>query len=275
MPTPSALLAILLLAGVADSSSAQEIRARVLDEPTRQPLAGATVALLAGEAVLTRVVTDAGGFFRVKPARAGNYLISIEMLGYAAMQREVAFAGQELTLPAFVLIPSAVPLTPVEATGRRESSARGAVVGFSRASHVFAGSRLARMEQQAARPITLVREINGLRVREFKTSTGQPIICVESTRRITNMRTAGSGCEWPVIIIDGVRVADQSCDFRSCQADIVFRELQLRDMESFEYLTPVEAGQQYGMSAGAAGALVIWTRGRGPHKAAARDSIKD
>jgi hypothetical protein len=265
----------LILLLFARALPGQEIRARVVDEPTRQPLAGATVTLLAGEAVLTRVVTDASGFFRVKPARAGDYTISIELLGYAVMQRAVTFADKELTLPAFVLTPSAVPLAPVEATGRREAAATSAVVGFTRASHVFAGSRMARMEQQSARPITLVREINGLRVREFKTSTGQPVICVESTRRMTNMRTAGSGCEWPVIIIDGVKVADQACDFRSCEAQQVFRELQLRDMESFEYLTPAEAGQQYGMSAGAAGALVIWTRGRGPHKSAARDSVRD
>jgi hypothetical protein len=45
----------------------------------------------------------------------------------------------------------------------------------------------------------------------------------------------------------------------------------MQNIESFEYLSPVEAGQQYGLDASANGALVIWTRGRGPHKSPDRN----
>jgi hypothetical protein len=45
----------------------------------------------------------------------------------------------------------------------------------------------------------------------------------------------------------------------------------LADYESIEYLTPVEAGHRYGMQASAKGAIVIWTRGRGPNASVARN----
>jgi hypothetical protein len=37
------------------------------------------------------------------------------------------------------------------------------------------------------------------------------------------------------------------------------------DLESVEYLPPIEAGARYGIQAAIQGALVLWTRGRGPH----------
>ncbi|MGH7470315.1 MAG: carboxypeptidase-like regulatory domain-containing protein [Longimicrobiales bacterium] len=255
---------LLLTVGIA---SGQEMRGRVVDDGSRRPVVGATATLLAGGNTLARAATDANGFFSLRPSAAGDYEIAIEMIGYAAERRTVTYNGQAMALPAFVLKTAAIPLDPVEASARRESNAT-AEVGFLRASHVIAGARLAQLEQQAARPITLVREIGGLRVREFVSSTGEPVICVESRRAIMSMNAPARrqpACQWPVIVIDGIKIGDSS------GAQQTFRELQLQEMESFEYLTPVEAGQRYGLEASAQGALVIWTRGRGPHKDPARN----
>jgi hypothetical protein len=247
-------------------AAAQSIRARVVDDATRQPIAGATVTMLSGESVLTRVSSDANGFFRIRAPRAGTFAISVEMLGYATERREVAVAAEDLTMPAFVLKTQAIPVAPVEATARRNERS-DPVVGFSRASHIVAGSRLATLEAQAARPLTLVREIGALRVQEYITPAGKPKICIEARRGLSTFGAgrAQSGCAWPVIVIDGVAIADPA------SAEDTFRTLQLRDMESFEYLTPTEAGHRYGLDASANGALVIWTRGRGPHVDPARN----
>ena len=39
----------------------------------------------------------------------------------------------------------------------------------------------------------------------------------------------------------------------------------LDNIESVHYLSPTEAGLRYGMEAARTGALVLWTRGRGPY----------
>jgi len=41
--------------------------------------------------------------------------------------------------------------------------------------------------------------------------------------------------------------------------------------ESIEFFTPAEAGNRFGMTASATGALVLWTRGRGPHVSESRN----
>jgi hypothetical protein len=49
------------------------------------------------------------------------------------------------------------------------------------------------------------------------------------------------------------------------------RTFHLGDFESIEYSPPAEAAQKYGMDAGTYGALLLWTRGRGPHVSDARN----
>jgi hypothetical protein len=65
-----------------------------------------------------------------------------------------------------------------------------------------------------------------------------------------------------VVVLDGIVVGNGS--------ELV-SEMQLGHYESIEYLPPVEAGQRYGMEASAKGAIVLWTRGFGPHRSEARD----
>jgi hypothetical protein len=271
----SALILICVLLLTARSAAAQDIRGRVVDDASRQPIVRATATLLSNGNVLARVATDANGFFNLRPQATGDYEIAVEMIGYAVERRTVSYSGQAIALPAFVLKTAAILLDPVEANARRSSDAT-AEVGFARASQVIAGARLAQLEQHAARPITLVREIGGLRVLEYKGPSGEPIICIESRRRVMSFQPRATRgqlnfqppCDWPVIVIDGIKVSDGD---NAYQAHQTFRELQLQDMESFEYMSPVEAGQRYGLQASANGAMVIWTRGRGPHKDPARN----
>jgi hypothetical protein len=70
------------------------------------------------------------------------------------------------------------------------------------------------------------------------------------------MNTGGAVCA--VAVVDGVMLGDGSSEF--------LYQLQAYDVESIQYLPPVEAGLKYGMQASAHGAIEIWTRGKGPHR---------
>jgi hypothetical protein len=247
----------------------QTIRGRVVDQATRQPLPGAAINLHAGGAIVGRTSADRNGFFQFQPGGTGEYQISVQITGYSNEQQSIRFDNRDLVLPAFVMRADAIPLDtlPVRA---RAGGRTGAAVGSSRRDYVLAGARLARLEQHGATPLTAVRELAaGLHVEEFKDRNGRTILCVESTRRISGF--SASACQWPVIIIDGVQVTGSQCDFVGCQPQTIFRQLHLSTLESFEYMPPVEAGTRYGFDASASGALVVWTRGRGPH----RDPLRD
>jgi hypothetical protein len=70
------------------------------------------------------------------------------------------------------------------------------------------------------------------------------------------MNVDGAGCA--VAIVDGVMLGDGSVQF--------LYQLHAYEVESLQYLPPVEAGRKWGMQAGAYGAIEIWTRGKGPHR---------
>jgi hypothetical protein len=70
------------------------------------------------------------------------------------------------------------------------------------------------------------------------------------------MRGAG-GCV--VLVIDGIVMAHGPILVRQTLSE------PLSNWESVQYLTPVEAGSRFGLDASARGALLLWSRGRGPH----------
>jgi hypothetical protein len=199
---------------------------------------------------------------------AGRFEVSAGKTGYVPATLSFDFAGQDTTIPAIVLVPQAVPLDPIDVTaGRREPPNQ---VGFSRPSMIVHGERMAMLERNGAKPITVVGEISSLRLRNmmrYTTEGGQVIrnyVCISSLRRFMDMRQRQ--CEPVVLIIDGIPVGDPYDGLRN---------MQLSDLESIELVPPVEAGYRYGPRAAGTGALVVWTRGRGPHRSDARDGRSD
>jgi hypothetical protein len=70
-------------------------------------------------------------------------------------------------------------------------------------------------------------------------------------------------CEQLTFVVDGVVLDAES-------VKPILRSANVQDYESVEYLTPVEAGYRYGLGA-SSGAIVMWSRGRGPHVSDARN----
>lgn len=246
-----------LVAALASPAAAQEIRGRVVDERSRQALADAAVTLLGPDStVLTRVPTGSDGFFTIRAPAEGRFTITIELIGYAPVSRAVSVSSGTVTVPAFVLNPQAIELDSIQANVTRRDLDRTAV-GFTRASQIAAGERLARLERQGARMITAVRELSGVHVREWNDRNGRPHVCVEHRRRIRAMAAgAANSCEWVVLVVDGITLGRDEMTFRNLGS--------LQHYESVELLSGVDANR-YGMDASAYGALVLWTRGRGPY----------
>jgi hypothetical protein len=159
-------------------------------------------------------------------------------------------------VPAIVLTPEVFELDSIAAEARR--SRDPVSVGMTRAAHIVAAGRLALVERQGGTIYTAIREISGVRIEQYADQFGRQVYCVESRRRMVVFNEAESACHWVVLVIDGIVLG-------SAAAEETLRGVQLQDFESVEYATPAEAAQKYGMEAGTNGALVLWSRGRGPH----------
>lgn len=256
--TSVAAIALVLLTWASGGVTAQQIRGRVVDQQTRQGIRGAAVTLLSADsAVVTRAETNNEGFFVLEASAAGSYAIDVQSVGHAPNRRPIELTDAGLTVPAFVLQSQTIQLDSVAVEVDRNIDPTA--VGFARASHISTGARLATLEQQAVTFTSALRELGGgVRVREYLGSGGQQVICIESTRRLAAMSgRGGQSCDMVAFIIDGIPIGTPTAsDLRSYHLD---------QFESIEYFTPVEAGTRFGLQASSVGAIVLWTRGRGPH----------
>jgi hypothetical protein len=245
------------------NAHAQQIRGRVVDEQSRSALVESTVTLYAGadSTRIDRAGTAADGFFVLTARGPGQYRIVVERIGYSPAERDITLADQrELLVPAFVLRGEAIALDTITARGQATRQSATIDVGFRRASHLIAGARLAMLERTGTTVDAAVRQLGaGLRVREYHTiDMIRVLTCVELTRRLPSFRGgSSSGCDMVALVLDGMTIPDP---FNA------YQDLRLRDIESIEYVPAAEAGLLYGMEASARGALVVWTRGRGPHR---------
>jgi hypothetical protein len=259
------VMSILQASGV----SAQQVRARVVDDPSRGPMEGVLVVLLGPDSTeIARTTTGPDGFFNLTAPAPGTFLIRVERLGYGSVTRSVALKEGEAVVPAFVLVQEAIPLDTLEVEASRGVVASQGVVGFSRPSYLLSGERMAELEKTGISFTSAVREIGaGLRVRGVKVGD-RNYTCIESSRRTASFRGgggSGGSCDMVAIIVDGV---DTGLDGIGALQFVNY--LNLHDYESVEYMTSVDAGTRYGMRASDRGALVLWTRGKGPHKSEAR-----
>jgi hypothetical protein len=256
---------MLLLCSLPGGLQAQRIRGRVVDEATRQAIAAVTVSLITASGdTVRRAGTGADGFYILDAPQAGAYRVVAQRIGYAAGQADVIASAGEVTVPALVLLSQVVPLDSVKVTA--EAGGRSDVVGFGRASQVVSGERLARLERQATKVQSVIRELPGIRMRTISRYTDPRTgvrtlnyLCIESPRRVMSINEVG--CNAVVLVIDDIAVGDPYLGTRS---------LSLSEVESIEFMPPAEAGMRYGLDASAVGAIVIWTRGRGPYRSPAR-----
>lgn len=260
-----ACIACVLLLAVAPCVNAQVLRGRVVESEQRRPLADVTVRLLRGDSAVAEAGTDRQGYFQFEVA-PGQYRVQAQRLGYTAAEQAVTVREglREVLVPAMLLSSQAVRIESIEATARPEQR-RGALdIPVASPANRITGARLHKLEQMGATPYAAIRELAaGVRIRTYVPPAGPPQTCVESTRRISF--SAGGPCQNVAVILDGVHIGDAS----------FLKGVSLVDYESIEFLSGLEAGVRYGMEASSRGALMLWTRGGGPHRSAARNGDPD
>lgn len=238
----------------------------------RGTLAGRLVDARGGEPVNTavirlvgtnrEVVTTNDGRFRFEGVEAGPLSLETEHLAYGIQRLEVELPPGSDVSVELRIAPQVLALDGIEVTARsREGTIRAAPVG----RHVVAGEELQRVQERGGSVTSVVRTFPGLRIQEVEGAgidTTAPFVCIESFRRAMGLQD--EGCQMVAVVVDGIPLP------RGSASDYLVN-LQVHEFESIEYLSPLEAGFQYGLDASAYGALVLWTRGRGPHVSRVRD----
>jgi hypothetical protein len=252
----TALLLLPLLQLLPAPAHAQSARIRVVDEPTRLGVAHAIVSLVREGQQGASTTTDTLGFATVSPPQPIRYSVRVSALGYIEQTREIDFGAESLdNIPAFTLTPAVLTLSPIEVEVQRSGYRSGTTGGFVRSSQIMAGSRIAEMRTRGFMLEHAIRQISGLRIRYV----GAGRLCVESTRRSPTFRrpTASPACRMVTVVVN---------DFPYFNAPELLANSTLDNVESVHYLSPTDAGFRYGMEAAQNGALILWTRGRGPYK---------
>jgi hypothetical protein len=255
------LLVLSLLSMLPGYLHAQQVRARVIDADRRTPLRDVQVLVVdSAGSEYGAARTGGDGFFHIRQLTHGSYTLILEHGGYHPVRRPLVATGTDLlTLPAILMQSEAVALDPVlaGAAARTPSFREEDEV---RPEFLLAGARMAELELVNAAPTTIYRELApGLHIRgEGRT------LCVESRRGPNSMRGGGGrACEPVAVIVDGMPVSDGT---------LILRGLKPGAWESIEYLSAIQASLRYGLyGSSSGGAIVLWTRGLGPHRSAARN----
>ncbi|HSJ30258.1 MAG TPA: carboxypeptidase-like regulatory domain-containing protein [Longimicrobiales bacterium] len=259
-----AMLILSVLIALPVSAHAQQVRARVIDADQRTPLTSVRISVMdSAGADHASAQTDRNGFFTMDGIAPGSYTLSAELDGYRTVRQPFVVSGTSpVVVPAILLQSEAVALDPVRAEASVERTAEIGERDAIRGEFVLAGSRMAELEKVNASPAAVYREL-GVRVQEVQTASGV-MFCLQSRRGPNSMRGGGGGsCEQVAVAVDGVLIRDPA---------MVLRTLKPGAWESIEYLSAVEAGARFGLQGSSSGgAILLWSRGNGPHRNAARD----
>ncbi|HEX7051315.1 MAG TPA: carboxypeptidase regulatory-like domain-containing protein [Longimicrobiales bacterium] len=237
---------------------------RVVDAASGAPVAGVVVRV--GERT---ELSDTAGAFRLAGLGAGAAVLELEHVSYGVQREAVRLeAGREVVV-RIELAPRPIALEGIEVESRRGRGLFSPASAVS-STYVVAGEALREAQRRGTPVANLLRSrFPGLTITRgtFSTRFGdQRGSCAESNHRVERLRTPEGKfpfCDAVPVIVDGVAVA------RPLE---LLSNLRVDTFESIEFVSSIDAAALYGMDAGAAGgALVLWTRGRGPHVSEARN----
>lgn len=269
----------LLIAGA--PVHGQAMSGAVIDAQTKQAVSGASVEQLSGDgAALRQAVTGNDGSFSLPATPGARYRLRITAAGYDTLATP-AFSWSA-SAPPFRLEIRRVEGGEVAQLDTLAVAGERAPTAAVRTEHLLAGERLALLDRAGVSAQGLFRELGGsLRVRRHGRSSSW--MCVETTRRVASLLPLGPNgpvCEWVSVYVDGVSIGTtEECiaeELRTrgvqmtCGIGLLLNRLRVSDYESIEFIPPLHAATEYGLNAGATGALVLWTRGRGPHRSSER-----
>lgn len=249
---------VRVVRGAEGEGTTPTVLGRVVDAETGDPIGMAEVVM---RDLDRRIETDARGRFLLDDVPPGAHTIEVQRLGYDLPLQTVdipAAASVELELR---VSPEALALEPLVARAQTVEQRTQLAVPFG--THVVAGGLLKSAEIRGASVPDVLRDMPGIFVHygTFETTFGRETgACIESRRALPAPPHARRypdipWCDAVTVVLDGVVMT------RPVE---IFRSVRLEAMESIEYLSPLGA-IRWGLEASATGAIVLWTRGHGPH----------
>lgn len=236
----------------AAARSLGDLRGQLHDQLSGSPLPYAVVRI---QGTPLQALADLDGRFLFEGIQPGTYVLEIRNLGSTVLSGPLEVpAGQDVFVGLRVA-PQAVELEGVEVTVRSAVEQLTRLTPF-RLDIVY-GEAMAEEEAYGARAFEILGRVSpGLRVREVYPERGAPWVCVESNRRVMRVTDVPT-CEQVEVILDGMRMPD---------GQYLLRTLPASEIESIEFLPAIQAQMRYGIGGNSAnGAVVIFTRGRGPY----------
>jgi hypothetical protein len=208
------LLALsLLLCVTAADAGAQVVSGVVRGESRGPPIEGARVtarsaiAPAAETTTIGPVLTDSAGRFQLRLPLAGEYLLTVEHIAYAAVTVALALAAGEEVAIEVRIASHAVPLDPLLVLGRRAVAPRHA--GFQERYEWYSRLGIGRFltrEQIDGRPqgraSSLLGSVPGVALRPVPYRTASAIL----------LRTQARGTCTPAVYLDGGRIDSVDLD---------------------------------------------------------------
>ncbi|MCI0432945.1 MAG: carboxypeptidase regulatory-like domain-containing protein [Gemmatimonadetes bacterium] len=247
-----ALVASFIL-GVAPLTAQKRpvIEGRLHDSATRRPIANGTVALLdSALAVVTQVMTDDEGAFRLEAPRPGDYFVLAHSIGY----RRVVDGIIEMQDGGYISIdvylrPEPLEMDSLLVEARRQRSVRHLEsVGFYERRQAGFGQFLTPEQIERLPPpldvADLLRRIPGVRMQPDGAG---------------GFRVRLSGGCVPRLYIDGLRTEDVALNELVSEADIEGVEVYTGAAVPLQYSGTQEGGGR-SPGAGGCGVVLVWSR---------------
>ncbi|NJD20597.1 MAG: hypothetical protein FIA95_15105, partial [Gemmatimonadetes bacterium] len=229
-----------------------DLSGQLHDQMSGKPMPYAIVRV---EGTSHQALTDAEGRFIFEGIQPGTYALEIYNLGATVRSEPVEVPPGQNVFVGMRVWPQVVALEGLVVTTRSAVEEITRITPFRK--DVMYGEAMALEEERGSRAFEiLTRASPGLRVREVTPERGPSWVCIESNRRVFRIIDAPS-CEQVEVVVDGVR---------NPEGPYVLRSLPAAEIESIEFLPPIQAQQVYGTGGNTAnGVVVIFTRGRGPY----------
>lgn len=229
-----------------------DLSGQLHDQMSGMPLPYAVVRM---EGTPHQALADAEGRFIFEGIQPGSYALEIYNLGATVRSEPVEVPPGQNVFVGLRVASQVVELEGLVVTTRSAVEQIARLTPFRK--DVMYGEAMALEEYRGSRAYEILGRVSpGLSIREVTRAVGPIEICVESNRRVFRLVDTPP-CEQVEVILDGIRTPE---------GVLVLRSLPASEIESIEFLPAIQAQQMYGTFGNTAnGAVVIWTRGRGPY----------
>ncbi len=235
-----------------------DLSGQLHDQMSGTPMPYAVVRM---EGTAHQALADAEGRFIFEGIQPGAYALEIYNLGATVRSDPVEVPPGQNVFVGLRVASQVVELEGLVVTTRSAVEQITRLTPFRK--DILYGEAMAEEEERGARAFEVLRRASpGLRVREVNQERGPTWVCIESNRRVHRIINEPP-CEQVEVIVDGMRDPEGALTLRSLPAS---------EIESIEFLPAIQAQQLYGTGGNTAnGAVVVYTRGRGPYASPLRN----